>query len=279
MSGIKQFLQDIQIAIRENRITLPTLPEVALKVRDALEDENMSAVGIAEIIATDAAISARLLQVANSPLYRGTSEIDNVQMAVTRMGVKLVRDLVSGLAMRQMFQATSDALDRLFRSTWQESVDVAALSRVLCANAPHLDKEQAMLAGLIHNVGALPILTFAEQQGGDLAHNESLLEQYVAILSPIISKAILQKWSFPESLVNVAVNCRNMDYDGGPRADYVDVVQVARLELLQTRPGEPQLDLSSVPSFQKLGMASDVQVIELEDVAEEFAEIKEMLGS
>ena len=279
MSGIKQFLQDIQIAIRDNRITLPTLPEVALKVRDALEQDNISASKISEIISTDAAISARLLQVANSPLYRASSEIENVHMAVTRMGMRLVKDLVTGLAMRQMFQATSDTLDQMFRDTWKESVDVAALSRVLCSNTPHLDKEQAMLAGLIHNVGALPILTYAEQQDGELCHNPAMLEQYIAVLSPLISKSILQKWKFPDYLLNVAVNCRNMDYDGGPQADYVDIVQVARLELLQTQPGAQELDLSSVPSFQKLGMASDVQVIELEDVAEEFEEVKGMLGS
>jgi HD-like signal output (HDOD) protein len=78
---------------------------------------------IAEIIASDAAISARLLQVANSPLYRGRVPIDNLQMAVARLGVRLVRSLVISLIMQQIFQATSDLLDAKFHQVWEESVN------------------------------------------------------------------------------------------------------------------------------------------------------------
>jgi HD-like signal output (HDOD) protein len=277
MSDIKQFLHEINTALKANKINLPTLPEVALKVRDALESDDVSSTGLAEIIATDVAISARLLQVANSPLYRVRSEIDNVQMAVTRMGLKTVKDLVTTLAMRQMFQATSELLDRRFRAIWKESIDIAAMSRVLASNAPHLDKEQAMLAGLIHNVGALPILTFAEQQGGALTTNRDLLDRYIENLSPLIGRAILAKWKFPESLVDVAAHCRDLSYDSGTRADYVDVVLVARLELAQKGPSDQEL--TSIKAFQKLDLEQGVQVIELEGVAEEFEEVKVMLNS
>lgn len=157
-----QFLETLNEAIDKNRLTLPTLPEVALKVRDAVENEQSSANQIAEIIASDAALSARLLQVANSPLYRGRVTIDNLQMAVARLGVRLVRSLVVSLIMQQIFQATNDLLDAKFRQVWEESVQIAAISRVLASNVDHLDKEQAMLAGLIHNIGALPVLAMAE---------------------------------------------------------------------------------------------------------------------
>ena len=81
-----EFLQQLQDAIRHNRITLPTLPEVALRVRDEVDKDSATAVKIAKTVATDAAVSARLLQVANSPLYRGRVSIDSIQMAVTRLG-------------------------------------------------------------------------------------------------------------------------------------------------------------------------------------------------
>ena len=56
------------------------------------------------------------------------------------------------IIMQQIFQATHDLLDKKFRQVWEESVQIAALSRVLAKNHPHLDNEQAMLAGLIHNI-------------------------------------------------------------------------------------------------------------------------------
>jgi len=157
------FLEALYRAIDERRLTLPTLPEVALRVRDAVESDNSSASKVADIIATDTALSARLLQVVNSPLYRGRNHIDNLQMAVARLGTRLVRSLVVSLIMQQIFQATSDLLDQRFRKLWEESVQIAAISRVLAQGLRHLDKEQALLAGLIHNIGSLPILTMAEQ--------------------------------------------------------------------------------------------------------------------
>ena len=85
---------EIRADIESNRIQLPTLPEVALKVRDEVERENTDAHTIAKMVGNDAALSARLLQVANSPLYRGRVEIDSIQQAVTRLGLKMVRSLV-----------------------------------------------------------------------------------------------------------------------------------------------------------------------------------------
>ncbi|KRT59353.1 HDOD domain-containing protein, partial [endosymbiont of Ridgeia piscesae] len=72
------FLTSLFKAIDNHKLTLPTLPEVALRVRDSVEREESTAKSIADIVATDAALSARLLQVANSPLYRGRVAIDNL---------------------------------------------------------------------------------------------------------------------------------------------------------------------------------------------------------
>ena len=77
--------------LNNDRLPLPTLPEVAIKVRETVDDDNATIRDIADIINTDAALSARIIQVANSALYRGISTADNVQMAITRMGLNTVR--------------------------------------------------------------------------------------------------------------------------------------------------------------------------------------------
>ena len=136
----RAFLETLNQAIDSNRLTLPTLPEVALRVRSAVEREDSSAKQVADIIATDAALSARLLQVANSPLYRGRVQIDSLQMAVARLGVRVVRSLVVSLIMQQIFQATNDLLDKRFRQTWEQSVQIAAISRVLAQNLKYYRK-------------------------------------------------------------------------------------------------------------------------------------------
>ncbi|MCF6282332.1 MAG: HDOD domain-containing protein [Candidatus Polarisedimenticolaceae bacterium] len=263
-----EFLETLQSAIQQNKITLPTLPEVALKVKAAVDRENSTAVEIAEIITTDAAISARLLQVANSPLYRGRVAIESVQMAVTRLGIRLVRSLVSSLIMQQIFRATSAVLDNRFRALWEESVHVAALSRVLSYQQSQLDSEQAMLAGLIHNIGGLPVLKMAENHP-ELVNDETQLNEIIDFVSPTIGSLILKNWEFPEALAKIPQHYCDSEYNGGDSADFVDLVIVARQQIYQLEGGLISLD--------KLGFEANVDIVNIEGIEEEVIQVEEIL--
>jgi HD-like signal output (HDOD) protein len=275
----RAFLDEITQAIDSNRLTLPTLPEVALKVRSAVEEENSNAKEVANIIASDAALSARLLQVANSPLYRGRVVIDNLQMAVSRLGVRLVRSLVVSLIMQQIFHATNDLLDKKFRQVWDESVRIAALSRVLAGNHEHLDKDQAMLAGLIHNIGALPVLAMAENHD-ELLQDERELDRVIDSLSPIIGSRILKTWDFPTSLIDVTKHFLNFDYLNPAQVDYAEVVMVSRLEaIVDTDRGVQMEQWSGIPAFEKVGVETEVNIIEVEGVADDVVNVEVMFLS
>ena len=139
---VNELIQDLE----SGQLQLPTLPEVALRVRDVVDDEDANASQIAEIIAQDAALSARLIQVANSPLYRGRQEIDRLSMVVARLGNKLVRNLVTSQVMKQMFQATNDVVDQHLRAVWEHSVQVAAIARALAGSVPGVMPDQACQA-------------------------------------------------------------------------------------------------------------------------------------
>lgn len=271
------FADEIRNEIESNQIQLPTLPEVALKVRDAVESENSDAAKIAALVANDAALSARLLQVANSPLYRGRVEIDSIQQAVTRLGLKVVRSLVVSLAMKQIFQATSDALDRQFRQIWDDSLQVAAISRVLANNVRELENEQAMLGGLIHNIGALPILTKIDARWGYDA-DQATITALIDELAPEIGGRILKHWHFAESLANIPMACYDLGYDPGPFPTYADIALVARLQNLAVKGIAPSdRDWSDVPAFAKIGVDTDIVIVDMEGPAGEIAEVRSML--
>jgi HD-like signal output (HDOD) protein len=253
----------IRAEISNNQIQLPTLPEVALKVRDAVERESTDAAGVADMVGNDSALSARLLQVANSPVYRGAREIDSIQQAVARLGMK------------QIFQATSEALDKQFRKVWDDSLQVAAISRVLANNVATLENEQAMLGGLIHNIGALPILTKIDEHCG-YDDDEVMVAQLIHDLSPEIGETILQHWHFAESLADIPTACQDPIYDPGPVPTYADIVLVARLQTLSDDE-RTQVDWSHVPAFAKLGMEPEIVIVEMEGPAEAIAEVRSML--
>lgn len=262
--------------LEKDRLVLPTLPEIALKIREAVADEDASAKQIAAVISEDPAISARMIQVANSPLLRGSQKTETVDQAITRMGHALVKSMVTTMAMEQIFQATHPITEKYMQSIWSQSTQVASIAAVMASHFTKLKPDQAMLAGLVHNIGALPILTRAEEIPA-LLQDEEIFASLLTRLSGPIGSSILQSWGFAEDMVKVAKEHGNYTYDS-ENVDYVDVVIVAKLQNLEgSDEPEAQLEWNTIPSFCKLGLAGDVEVVEIEDVVIEEIEITQQL--
>jgi len=253
-------LQQINTAIETDQIKLPTLPEVALKIRTAVEKGDHSAAEIAELLAQDTALSVRLLQLANSPLYRARTEIDSLQMAITRLGVRIVKDLVIMLAIKQAFTTSNKALSEQFKQVWQTSVDVASSCRVLAKAQPELDVEHAVLAGLIHNIGVLPIIELASHDSTLLPDIKSLRDITREIQAPVGNK-ILSFWNFPQSLIDVASQWNNFNRTHDAGADYVDLVQAAILHTQHAAEYAPE-NWSDIPAIHKLGLDPTIRTFD-----------------
>jgi HD-like signal output (HDOD) protein len=201
--------------------------------------------------------------------------IDSIQMAVTRLGTKLIRTLITSLAMKQIFQATSEVMDTQLHLAWEHSVHTAAFSRALSKQVPHLQAEQAMLAGLVHNIGCLPVIAMAENYP-ELIEDETKLKEIIDSVGPTVGQTILTEWGFPDNMCQIPKNYHNLKYAGGSEADYVDLVIVARLQTLPVEHQHTQTDWSRIPSFRKLGLEPEVEVINIEGVAEEVQGVQEI---
>ncbi|MFK8067465.1 MAG: HDOD domain-containing protein [Gammaproteobacteria bacterium] len=274
----EEFYTQLISDLNSGKLSLPTLPEVAIKVRDIVNDPNASAADMADIIVTDASLAAKLIKVANSPLFRGQREIDSVQMAVARLGVSLIRNLVTSLMMKQLFNAKSPKLAKKVRDLWEYNSQIAAISHVLGNTCPTVASDEALLAGLIHNIGALPVLMRADEQP-ELLEHPGLLDKLVEKLSSPIGKKILEAWHFPQSLIDVAAEYSDFTRNKNPEADMTDVVQVA---LLQSYMGSDhpigQINWDSVPALVKLGFTSEIEEIELEGCTEKIEAAQNMLS-
>ena len=265
--------------LEHDRLPLPTLPEVALKVRDTADDENASIMDVARIIETDAALSARIVQVGNSALYRGLNPAETVQAAAMRMGLDTVRSLATSLAMKQLFQATHPVVDTHLRQAWKQSTDVAALSAVLAKSTPGLESDSALLAGLTHSIGLSPILVKAESDP-ELLSNPQQLEHLLYKLYPRVGKRILENWGFSDALVKVPAEHLNIDRDGDDgNPDYVDIVQVALIQTLENQ-NHPLAgsDPEQVPAFARMRMLDGPEEITMTGGVEEAEELKQALG-
>jgi len=258
--------QDIITAIKTDRLVLPTLPEVALKVREVADDPNADIDKLTLVIGGDAALSARIIRVANSPLLRASRAIEDLKTALMRLGISYTCNIATGLAMEQMFQATSDLIDMRMREVWSRSSEVAGISHVLCRHYTKLRPDQATLAGLVHKIGVLPVLTYAEDHPFLL--NDSLtLDRVIDELHAPLGDLILRTWGFPEEIAHIP--SQHIDFQRKiPKADYADIVTVAMLQSYAgSNSPQAQIDCTKVTAFERLGLDPDIQISESEDLS------------
>lgn len=255
--------------IRDDTLVLPSLPEVCLRVRDVAEDINATIPQLAQIISQDAALSARIVKVANSPLVRTSSEVTDIATAISRLGINFTSNLAMGLAMEQMFQATTDAVDKRMRAVWHKSSEIASISHVLAAHYTKLHPDQAMLAGLIHKIGALPVLTYAEENNA-LLNDAFALDKLIEKLHPVIGSHILKSWRFPKAILNVPGQYLKFDREV-EKVDYADIVMVATLQsVANTDHPYTKLDWSTISAFDRIGINPEVDMAEAIDLDDDL---------
>lgn len=253
-------------AIANDELVLPTLPEVALRVREAAEDPNVSIPALSKVIGNDAALTARIIKVVNSPLLRTNKEITDLNMAISRLGINYTSNLATGLAMEQMFQATSDVIDQKMRDVWTKSTEIAGICHVLCRHFTRLMPDQATLAGLVHQIGVLPILTYAEESTALLKDSISL-NHIIEHIHPLIGERILRAWDFPQQIAAVPSNY--LDFGRQSHSvDYIDIVQVATLQSYSDS-DHPlgQVNWSQVAAFAQLGLDVQSRLSDDEDLS------------
>ncbi len=264
--------------LENDRLPLPTLPEVAIRVRETADDDNASITDVAKIIETDASLSARIVQVGNSALYRGINPAETVQAAAMRMGLNTVRSLATSLVMKQLFQATHPVVDLYLRRAWKQSTDVAALSAVIAKTSTNLESDSALLAGLTHSIGLSPILVKAESDPA-LLNNARELEKLLYDLYPVVGSRILKMWGFSDALIKVPAEHLNIDRNGdNGKADYVDIVQVAMLQTIDDE-NHPLagVDQSQVSALDRLGMRDSIEEISMTGGVIEVEEIRDAI--
>jgi HD-like signal output (HDOD) protein len=261
--------QEIITAINNDQLILPTLPEVALKVREVADDPDATIEKLTSVIGNDAALSARIVRVANSPLLRANRAIEDLRTALMRLGIQYTCNIATGLAMEQMFQATSDLVDMRMREVWSRSSEVAGISHVLCRHYTRLRPDQATLAGLVHKIGVLPILTYAEDHPA-LLKDSFTLDAVIDELHAPLGDIILKTWGFPDELAHIPTQHINFSRES-PKADYGDIVTVAMLQsYLGTDSAMAKIDCSKVKAFERLGLDPDMHIAESEDLNEEM---------
>jgi putative nucleotidyltransferase with HDIG domain len=269
MTTNTEFLNRLFTLLEEDKLVLPTLPEIALKIRELLKQEHSSLEDLASLINKDAAITARLMQIANSALFRTGAPITTVDNAIKRLGRSTIENIVIGMAMEKLFVASTPLTDRKLKEVWQHSMDVSMLATTYSRKIPHLKSDLAMLAGLVHDIGILPIITLLEEYP-DLLQDESKIDELIMSAHVQVGTAIAQKWNFPALITDAVKYHEDLGHVSGAKATYTDLVIVANL-LSEYHVGRrSEINVAAIPAFEQLGM-QDIDLENLEPTAAQAA--------
>ena len=188
---------------------LVTLPEVALRIARMVEDPTSSATDIGREISRDAALTARLLRIANSPAFGQHGKISTISRAITVLGVRQVRDLTVGLTAIRSFDGISNELVTM-ESFWRHSFLCAVAAGQIAARGNRSRDDSPFVAGLLHDIGQLVLFSRAPLMARqallmsvDSAYDRGLFlceQEVMGFDHGAVGLALAQNWGMPRSL-------------------------------------------------------------------------------
>jgi putative nucleotidyltransferase with HDIG domain len=249
----KAFVESVKEDLLANKIYLPTLPALALEALIVINDVDSSAADLEKVISRDAALTARLIRYANSPLYRGMNTIASIRPAITRIGFQRVKNAVYAVSMKEVFRTSVKDIERRMDHLWSHSVKVGAHAAMLAKQHKGLDPDVALVAGLVHDIGHIPLLIKA-CDFEELIEKPEFLDRVLHKLHPQLGGSILKLWKFDPHVISVASQHEDLSRDPGDApVDYVDVVQVANILSHEgTNHMLASVDRSTVKAFTRL---------------------------
>ncbi|WP_334027897.1 HDOD domain-containing protein [Alteromonas sp. P256] len=216
--------------INNDTLVLPTLPAIALKVRKAADNPDINLNAMADVIGQDPSLGARMIKIANSAYMGRSVKVTSIGQAVTRIGLRQIKNISTALAMEQLFVSKNDIVTRYLQKEWASTVGIVANSMAVLqlyiarTKKRELSLDTMTLAALVHNIGVLPVLTEAERHP-EIFANPSFLDVAIDKLSGRVGASIMKEWEFDETFVNVSQHCKDLSFIP-ENVDYIDFVRV-----------------------------------------------------
>ncbi|MGZ5075006.1 MAG: HDOD domain-containing protein [Methylobacter sp.] len=275
-----KLLTDCYRHMQSDNLVLPTIPDVSFKIRQAVNADNSNVSSIARVVQIDPSITARLIQISNSSLYLGRKKIESCPEALTRLGLKAAQDIITAFAMKSVFDAKSPFIRQKMAELWMHSSYIASISAVFALRIPGFDPDRAMLAGLVHDIGIVPILTYADNNPDIIAHPKDLVET-VRKLRADIGVQIIRQWDFPDDFEQVVIHAENWFRNDNNPPDYADIVMLSQLYSFIGKVDIKKIPkIDDLPAYKKLAGHLDANdtIHILDSAKDDIEHIQQMLA-
>jgi len=275
------FVQSLAAELSKGKVELPSFPDIALRVRKVLSDDNVTQDMVVRVVGSEPALAARLMQIGNSAALNFSGKaITELRTAIARMGFNMVRSAAIAFAMSQLKKQDSlKGLEKPLEDLWKRSAAVAAISYAVARRFSKVNPDTALLAGLLHGIGQLYILTRSAQHPG-LFENQASYAAIVRDWHSSIAKALLENWEMAEEVIEAVSNFEDLERAHSGPVDLTDVVTVGNLlAAFKDHPETIELNMHDVAACKrmKLDRATYEQLID--ESEQEIETLRQALGS
>lgn len=265
-----QMLADIAREL-SGEVVFPTYFDAVLRLRKVLNDPNQSIANIAQAILAEPLISAKLLHLANSAAYNPEGkDIVDLKSAIIRLGMNVVHTAALSIVMAQLMRAKGMAeFADTTHALWEHSIQTSAAAHVLAGENSRINKDEAMLAGLIHDLGAFYMLYRASQYD-ELRHRPDTIKYLIVQWHESIGVSLLNALGLPEEIVEATIDHDHLRSQPSTIRTLSDVIYVANMLsgghiewILQDQPGMTDAISQLEQQYSQLRPAIDALTAEL----------------
>jgi HD-like signal output (HDOD) protein len=223
-----QLLQSIAKDLT-SETTFPTSFDLVVRLRKALKDPNQTLDQIARLVSVEPLIPLRLIHLANSALYSRGQEVKDVKAAINRLGLQSVRTSAMSIAMTQLLCSKDMAV---FKETsaklWDHSLSTACAAHVIAKRLTRFNPDEAMLAGLVHDLGAFYLL-YRFAQDDELRARPVSATYLAARWHESIGHSLLLSLGIPDEIADAVLDHDATRIPPGRPVSLADVVYVSNI--------------------------------------------------
>jgi len=268
------FITDLANDLNKGTLHLPAFPDVTLRIKAALEDEDVTADKVAKLVSSDPVFSGRILKLANSVMVNGAGvKINDIRTAITRMGFKMAYNSAIAIAAEQLKSAnTPTHIAPHLEECWHHSVQVAAYSYVIAKKQTRINPDTALLAGLLHDIGKYYIFSRAEHYP-ELIDTPETLMTIVSEWHTGIGRGILEFWDLSEELCAVTDEHEEVNRQSD-EVDLTDIVMTANLfSHRDDKETAPDIHWDDIPAFRRLNLCEESALEIMQESEEDIRSI------
>jgi putative nucleotidyltransferase with HDIG domain len=269
-ASMKQIFTTILKQFVAGKINPPVMPQVVREMQRVIKKPTSGSDELAKVIERDPIISLRLISVANSPIYRGVTNIRSVKNAIPRLGLKETLNIAIAIANKSLYETDKAQYKIMMDKLWGHSLASAFGAKLIAQNLRLEDPEIFFLMGLTHDIGKILLLKAFTEVSEQRLLNMEAVQANVQEAHIGLGSLLVKRWGFDDKFIKIITHHEDSEFSEDASQEIL-VVHLANM--LTRRIGfslfEDEVDFAELQSAQILKIAPET----IESIGKELKQI------